>query len=318
MSFVHEDSDFEGLLSIVADEARIARALVEKDYWVMHAMWALHQTGLEIWFKGGTSLSKGFRLIERFSEDLDLRIEPGAAASVPLVRSWTSTNKGPIAERRAFFESLAAAMRIPNAEVALDIASIDRAARAANYQVRYPGRFVADLGAAMRPFVQLEVGVARVTPFVARPIHSFVHDWLERAGQLSAYDDNLPRAVRCVHPMVTLIEKLDAIARRYPREPMEPAAFVRHYEDAAAIIAKIDELPPLEMDVGALIKEMIEERQIARHPIVEDPAFTLADESRRQALTEAHRAIGVMYWGARRSLDDACELIRSWLARNPA
>lgn len=33
-------------------------ALIEKDYWVTHALWALHQTGLDIWCKGGTSLSK--------------------------------------------------------------------------------------------------------------------------------------------------------------------------------------------------------------------------------------------------------------------
>lgn len=66
-----------------------------------HAPWSLHQTGLDIWFKGGTSLSKGFALIERFSEDLDLRIEPGTAPGVPTVSSWKSENKRPIAERQA-------------------------------------------------------------------------------------------------------------------------------------------------------------------------------------------------------------------------
>ena len=38
-----------------------------------HTLWALRAAGFEIWFKGGTSLSKGFALIERFSEDLDLK-----------------------------------------------------------------------------------------------------------------------------------------------------------------------------------------------------------------------------------------------------
>ena len=68
MSFVHEDSDFGELIKIIADEIEIAAALVEKDYWVTHTLWALHRTGFDIWFKGGTSLSKGFHLIERFSE----------------------------------------------------------------------------------------------------------------------------------------------------------------------------------------------------------------------------------------------------------
>jgi deazaflavin-dependent oxidoreductase (nitroreductase family) len=42
-------------------------------------MWALHQTGLELWFKGGTSLSKGYGVIQRFSEDLDLMVQQGRA-----------------------------------------------------------------------------------------------------------------------------------------------------------------------------------------------------------------------------------------------
>ncbi len=72
MSFVHEHADFQQLLGIVARETGIAAVLVEKDYWVTHILWGLHETGLDIWFKGGTSLSKGFGLIQRLSEDLDL------------------------------------------------------------------------------------------------------------------------------------------------------------------------------------------------------------------------------------------------------
>ncbi len=45
MSFVHDDRDFPQLLTLVTEETRIAPALVEKDYWVTHCMWALHQTG---------------------------------------------------------------------------------------------------------------------------------------------------------------------------------------------------------------------------------------------------------------------------------
>jgi predicted nucleotidyltransferase component of viral defense system len=55
----------------VAEETRIAPALVEKDHGVTHCMWALHQTGLDLWFKGGTGLSKGYGIIERLSEDLN-------------------------------------------------------------------------------------------------------------------------------------------------------------------------------------------------------------------------------------------------------
>ena len=70
MKFIHEDKEFRALVNIVSRQTGIAAALVEKDYWVTHMLWGLHQTGLAIWFKGGTSLSKGFGLIHRFSEDI--------------------------------------------------------------------------------------------------------------------------------------------------------------------------------------------------------------------------------------------------------
>ena len=49
---------------------------VEKDWWVMACLKALFRCGCRdsLLFKGGTSLSKGFGVIERFSEDIDLAI----------------------------------------------------------------------------------------------------------------------------------------------------------------------------------------------------------------------------------------------------
>ena len=50
---------------------------IEKDFWVcwvLREVFVLPQTGPHLTFKGGTSLSKGWKLIERFSEDLDIVI----------------------------------------------------------------------------------------------------------------------------------------------------------------------------------------------------------------------------------------------------
>jgi hypothetical protein len=106
VSFVHEDPDFGQLLEIVARETGIAAALIEKDYRVTHTSWARHRSGLDIRIKGGTSLSKGFALIQRFSEDLDLMIQHGSVCGLPDVTSGTSTNKGPVAKRRALYDTL--------------------------------------------------------------------------------------------------------------------------------------------------------------------------------------------------------------------
>src|SRR5688500_9531011 len=64
--FVHEDRDaFVELVERVAARLDRDRFMIEKDYWVTHALYALHSAGFTTWFKGGTSLSKGFSLIDR-------------------------------------------------------------------------------------------------------------------------------------------------------------------------------------------------------------------------------------------------------------
>ena len=313
MSFVHDDPEFEDLLRIVARERGLAVPLVEKDYWVTHALWALHETGLAIFFKGGTSLSKGFGLIERFSEDLDLQIDAGSVEDLPEVTSWKSENKGPIAKRREFFTRLTDFLAVPSCGVTLDETGLGDKARGANYRVAYPGAFAQDLTEPFRPFVLLEVGRARVHPFQERPLSSFVHDRLEAEAQLEGYELNRPESVRCLHPLVTLLEKLENIARRY--ESGDPAAFIRHYEDAARIIEEEERLPPLEGSLEELVRALLEDRTIRNLPSSDDAAFALSDSQRRSDLAKAHAAIDPMFWGDRISLEDAVERIRAWLSK---
>jgi hypothetical protein len=53
---------------------------IEKDWWVTLVLKALFQTPMagHFMFKGGTSLSKGWKLIPRFSEDIDIALHPNA------------------------------------------------------------------------------------------------------------------------------------------------------------------------------------------------------------------------------------------------
>ena len=66
---------FRDLIRITADNLRIIPEVVEKDYWVTRVLRALatdKTLSQQVIFKGGTSLSKGWKLIDRFSEDVDL------------------------------------------------------------------------------------------------------------------------------------------------------------------------------------------------------------------------------------------------------
>jgi hypothetical protein len=122
-------------------------------------------------------------------------------------------------------------------------------------EVAYPGRHVDSLPGGMKPFVLLEVGQARVVPFVERALSSWVHDHLMATKQAGSFTDNRPIAVRCVHPWVTCLEKLDAIARRFDAGKAA-ADFVRHYEDAARIIDRRDALPDVDVrEITRLLRD---------------------------------------------------------------
>ena len=76
-TLLHDRDDFRELIDTVSLDQRIHDpALVEKDYWIMHALFGLKELGLAFALKGGTSLSKGFGIIDRFSEDIDIWIAP--------------------------------------------------------------------------------------------------------------------------------------------------------------------------------------------------------------------------------------------------
>jgi hypothetical protein len=88
--FLHNHPEFADLIRIVAQEKSIDPALVEKDYWIMHCLYGLQQLGFSFQLKGGTSLSKGHQIISRFSEDIDILIEPPAARDVKVGKNQNS------------------------------------------------------------------------------------------------------------------------------------------------------------------------------------------------------------------------------------
>lgn len=65
------------ILQQVAKTEKIPQSAIEKDWWVTAVLKAIFQTEAapKMLFKGGTSFSKGWHLIERLSEDVDLAID---------------------------------------------------------------------------------------------------------------------------------------------------------------------------------------------------------------------------------------------------
>ena len=74
---LHENSsDFAELLRLTAEKFNILQVFIEKDYWLTRALqrMANNPNADKVVFKGGTALSKAFRLTNRFSEDVDIAV----------------------------------------------------------------------------------------------------------------------------------------------------------------------------------------------------------------------------------------------------
>lgn len=71
--FLHKDRDnFRSIIEQIVDETGKPGTVIEKDYYVTLILRLLSERLDNVVFKGGTSLSKGFHAINRFSEDIDI------------------------------------------------------------------------------------------------------------------------------------------------------------------------------------------------------------------------------------------------------
>lgn len=67
-------NNFEKLIAIISSKTGIKKSIIEKDFYVFIILKELNKKIPNILFKGGTSLSKCYHIINRFSEDIDLSL----------------------------------------------------------------------------------------------------------------------------------------------------------------------------------------------------------------------------------------------------
>jgi hypothetical protein len=78
MIYLHSDRDeFRECIIEISEATGVEPAIIEKDYYVTLMLNILSEREPRTIFKGGTSLSKCYSLIDRFSEDIDLNYDNG-------------------------------------------------------------------------------------------------------------------------------------------------------------------------------------------------------------------------------------------------
>ena len=169
--YLHNHRQFSDLIRIVARDRGIDPSLVEKDYWIMHCLYGLQQLNMTFELKGGTSLSKGFQIINRFSEDIDIRIEPPADRDVKT--GHNQDKPAHIKSRKDFYDWLAETIHIDGIEkVERDTAFDNNDYFSGGIRLFYKGS--TKLADGLREGVLLEVGFDDVAPNTAKDISSWV------------------------------------------------------------------------------------------------------------------------------------------------
>lgn len=170
MLFLHELADAKELFELIADEKRILPIIVEKDYWIMHCLWGMQQQGLKFDLKGGTSLSKGFGIIERFSEDIDIQIYPQKDKDIKFGKNQNKPSH--IESRRIFFDQTATTLKIPHMQFTRDYSFDDKAKmRSGGIRGEYESFFNTIIG--LKEGIVLELGFDQTTPNAPRDITSW-------------------------------------------------------------------------------------------------------------------------------------------------
>lgn len=245
--FLHQHDEFEKLIRIVSGEMSIPPDLVEKDYWLMHALWSLQQN-FKFHLKGGTSLSKGYDCIYRFSEDIDLKIEPDEErCGFKVYTGKNHDDQKHRDSRQRYFDWLCQQLsgHMPGfARIVRDHDYDDsRKFRNGGIRLFYEAKFGSSPG--LKDGILLEAGFDRTAPNQPQKITSWAYKRAVKTPGIQIID-NRAIDVPCYEPKYTFVEKLNAVLRKYrlyktgQAGDTLPVNFIRHYYDLYQLLERED------------------------------------------------------------------------------
>jgi hypothetical protein len=234
--YLHAHKQFVSLVNILANEKGIEPGLIEKDYWIMHVLYGLRRQGFQFELKGGTSLSKGYQLIHRFSEDIDLHIKPPKELGINENPKNTKLNNA--LKRKAFYDRLVNEIKIPGIVSVVRDTAFDDTEYYRSGGIRLQYQNAVDIVKGIKEGILLEAGFDDVTPNKTITISSWAYDRAKEAKV--EVIDNRALDIICYHPGYTLVEKLQTIATKFRIEQADKRKkginFMRQYYDVYCLL----------------------------------------------------------------------------------
>jgi Nucleotidyl transferase AbiEii toxin, Type IV TA system len=200
---LHEDKTlFRQAVQFTSDQKKILPIYIEKDYWVTYVLHTLfnHAIGSDTVFKGGTALSKCYKTIDRFSEDIDL---------VVLRREGESNNK-----LTSKIRTISDVVRgvLPEVEVAALTHKMGMNRKTAH---AYKKEFKGDYGQIRDVIIVEATWLGYFEPYTTKKVSSMVGEMMLNNKQEAIAEANglMPFDVRVLEPIRTLCEKIMSLVR---------------------------------------------------------------------------------------------------------
>lgn len=304
------------LFSETAAKRGMTPAVAEKDFWVTWALRRLFadpQLAALLMFKGGTSLSKAYGLIERFSEDIDLILDWRVlCGDDPLAeRSGTKQNR---LNKEIEQKALAYIAGPLLAQIDAAVGDLCRCAVGADddhvIELKYPAAFD---DAYLRPEIRLEIGpLAAWLPHEERIVTCYAAEAFPLVFTQPDFPVRVIRAERTFWEKATILHH----ESHRPAESPMPARYSRHYYDLARMAAspvKDAALENLDLlaDVVAF-KQRFYPRAWARYDLATRGTLRLVPgEEMLKALEADYRAMAHMIFGELPEFADIVSRLRA-------
>ena len=306
--YLHDHKEFASLINILANEKNIEPGLIEKDYWIMHVLYGLKKQEFQFELKGGTSLSKGYKLINRFSEDIDIHIKPDAKFEIN--ENPKNTNKNNAAKRKAFYDSLATEIKISGITSVVRDTAFDEEITYRSGGIRLNYQNKVDKVEAMKEGILLEAGFDDVTPNKTIAISSWAYD---RAieSKVEIIDNRALDSI-CYHPGYTLVEKLQTIATKFRNEQgkgVKGVNFMRQYYDVYCLLGSPEVIEFIGSEDYLAHKEKRFPTVDFEIPISKNEAFLLSLPEIRADFTARYKTTAALYYLGQPPFDELIERI---------
>lgn len=210
-----------GVIEDIASELSIDPAFVEKDWYSVQVLKKISEyqsNDITTIFSGGTSLSKGYGLIQRFSEDLDFRCR------------YNKQNSGNQNKkiRRTYRQGIIADISGVDS-IVLTEEKVENASNYIKFPLSYPQKYKEH--SALRPNLEIEFSFTQpcLDPQI-KPIQSLIAKFTDKDPETN---------ILCLSPLETAANKLSALTWRILKRDRsarkDDPAMIRHLHDLSAL-----------------------------------------------------------------------------------